>query len=258
MGPFESATGHPENQVGRRRRQPCRARARHCLLKGCEQRFHPRQARQRYCSEGCRKAARKWDRWKAQQRYRETAAGKHKRNGQSRRYRERVRNRKTPAPEAVNDLARVITTEHFFRPFLRPARVLRGIRTATAKSFTALLFAGVPACAGARPGTGAEVETGARLNPEILILRRRSPYIQPVRCNWSFTNSTGAGSTCECAIRGGSDGCWRRCRKWASKRPSWWWRPKATRTATWSSTATSGSWLWSNWAGTQWRRWRGR
>src|ERR1043165_9194615 len=27
-------------------------------------RFHPRQARQRYCSTGCREAARKWSRWK--------------------------------------------------------------------------------------------------------------------------------------------------------------------------------------------------
>jgi hypothetical protein len=72
---------------------------RRCLLKGCEQRFHPLQARQRYCSERCRDAARKWDRWKAQQRYRETAAGKQKRNGQSRRYRERVKSRKPSVPE---------------------------------------------------------------------------------------------------------------------------------------------------------------
>jgi hypothetical protein len=41
-----------------------------------------------------------------------------------------------------------------------------------------------------------------------LIRRRRSPYIQPVRCNWSFTSSIGDGSTCECAIRRGSGGCW--------------------------------------------------
>jgi hypothetical protein len=88
MGPFESPTAHPENQEGRRRRLPYRPRKRCCLLKGCEQRFHPRQARQRYCSEECRKAARKWERWKAQQRYRETTGGKQKRNGQSRRYRE--------------------------------------------------------------------------------------------------------------------------------------------------------------------------
>jgi ParB-like chromosome segregation protein Spo0J len=30
-------------------------------------------------------------------------------------------------------------------------------------------------------------------------------------------------------MRGGSGDCWRRWRKWASKRPSWWWRPKARR-----------------------------
>jgi hypothetical protein len=180
MGPPESPTGHPENQEGRRRRLPCRPRIRRCLLKGCEQRFHPPHACQRYCSARCREAARKWSRWKAQQRYRETAAGQQKRNGQSRRYRERIKSRKPPEPEAVNEAARVITTEHFFRAFVRPARLLRGIRACAAKSLTALLFAGMPARAGARPGPGATLETGARLNPEILIRRRCTPYIQPV------------------------------------------------------------------------------
>ncbi len=158
MGPPENLTSQHENQEGRRRRLPCRPRTRRCLLKGCEQRFHPRQARQRYCSEGCREAARKWSRRKAQERYRETASGQQKRNGQSRRYRERVKKRKPPEPEAVNDPARVITTEHFFRSLLRPARLLRELRTPTAKSFTALLFAHLPACARARPGAGTACE----------------------------------------------------------------------------------------------------
>ena len=180
-GPFrESYRPSRKSRGGRRKRLARRPRMRRCLLKGCEQRFHPRQARQRYCSERCREAARKWSRWKAQQRYRETAAGQQKRNGQSRRYRERVKSRKPPEPEAVNDPARVITTEHFFRSLLRPARLLRGIRAQAAKSLTTLLLAGLPARAGARPRTGAALETGARFNPEILIRRRRSPYIQPV------------------------------------------------------------------------------
>src|ERR1035438_4479408 len=118
MGPPESATSHSENQEGgRRKRAACRPRARRCLLKGCEQSFQPRHARQRYCSEQCRKAARAWSRWKAQERYRDTAAGKQQRNGQSRRYRERVRRRKPPADEAVPDAARVITKK-FFRSLL--------------------------------------------------------------------------------------------------------------------------------------------
>jgi len=50
------------------------------------------------------------------------------------------------------------------------------------------------------------VETSARFNPAILIQRRCSAYIQPVRCNLNFTNSTGVGSTCECAVLGGSGG----------------------------------------------------
>src|SRR5579862_9621779 len=116
MGPNQNPTNPAENQkAGRRKRLPRRPRIRRCLLKGCEQRFHPRQARQRYCSERCRKAARKWSRWKAQRRYRKTAPGQQKRNGQSRRYRERVKSRKPPEPETVNDVARVITQEEFFR-----------------------------------------------------------------------------------------------------------------------------------------------
>lgn len=124
MGPPESPTAHPEDQEDRPKRLSHRPRMRCCLLKGCEQRFHPRQARQRYCSEQCREAARKWSRWKAQQRYRAKAACQQKRNGQSRRYRERVKNRKPPEPEAVSEAARVITSEHFFRSFLRPAGLL--------------------------------------------------------------------------------------------------------------------------------------
>jgi hypothetical protein len=154
MGPPESPTGHPENQEGRRKRLARQPRTRCCLLKGCERRFHPRQARQRYCSEHCREAARQWSRWKAQQRYRATAPGQPKRNGQGRRYRERVKNRKSAEPEAVNDAARVITTEHFFRPLLRPAGLLRRIRLGAAKSLTALLFARLPPRAGTGPGTG--------------------------------------------------------------------------------------------------------
>jgi hypothetical protein len=181
MGPFESRTGQPENQeASRRRRLPRRPRMRRCLLKGCEQRFYPRQARQRYCSELCRDSARRWSRWKAQQRYRETAAGQQKRNDQSRRYRERVKDRKPAEPEAVSEAARVITTEHSFRPLLRPARLLREIRAPEAKSLAALLLARVPARGGARPRTGAALETGARLSPDILIPRWDSPYIQPV------------------------------------------------------------------------------
>jgi hypothetical protein len=179
MGPPESPTRHRENQeAGRRKGNARRPRMRRCLLKGCEQRFHPRQARQRYCSEGCREAARKWSQWKAQQTYRATRAGQQKRNGQSRRYRERLKRRKPPEPETVSDAARVITTEDFFRSLLRPARLLHAVRARAAKSLTTLLFAHVPACAGASPAARAAMETGARVNPDILIPRRHWPYIQ--------------------------------------------------------------------------------
>jgi hypothetical protein len=163
MGPNENPTNPAEKQgVSRRRRPVRRPRMRRCLLKGCEQRFHPRQAHQRYCSERCRQAARKWSRWKAQQQYRATAAGKQKRNGQSLRYREQVRSRKPPAAEAVSEPPRVIT-QNFFRGMLRPARLLRDIRAPAAKSLATLLFAHVSACTGTRRGARAALETGADL-----------------------------------------------------------------------------------------------
>jgi len=162
MGPPESPTSHPENQEGgRRKRLACRPRSRRCLLKGCKHRFRPRQTRQRFCSQQCRKAARAWSRWKAQVNYRATAAGKEKRNGQSRRYRERVRKRKLPAGEAVGAAARVITAK-FFRCLLRPAWLLRGVRTPVAIAAAAILLARVPARDGARLGTRATLATDTR------------------------------------------------------------------------------------------------
>jgi hypothetical protein len=114
MGPNENPTNRNENQAVRRKRFVRRPRMRCCLLKGCEQPFQPRQPNQRYCGAACREAARQWSGWKAQQRYRATKTGKEKRTDQSRRYRERLKSRKLPEPEADNEAARVITTEHFF------------------------------------------------------------------------------------------------------------------------------------------------
>lgn len=123
MCPPENPTNPGEKQASGRRQLARRPRTRRCLLKGCEQRFRPQQARDRYCSEHCRAAAREWSRWKAQQAYRATGAGKQKRNGQSGRYRQRVKSRNPPEKEAVGEAARVITKD-FFRSLLRPAGVL--------------------------------------------------------------------------------------------------------------------------------------
>jgi hypothetical protein len=156
VGPDKDSTFPAEDRTpgpGRRPRTRC------CLLKGCKRRFRPRRAGQRYCSDECRRKARRWSRWKAQQSYRATAAGKERRNGQSRRYRQRVRNRPPAAPEqAVPEAARVIT-HNFFRPLLRPAWLLRGIRPAATLTPPAVLFARVPA----RHGTS--VATRAPLAP---------------------------------------------------------------------------------------------
>jgi hypothetical protein len=153
VGPDENSTRPAED---REPGQPPggRLRTRCCLLKGCKRRFRPQRARQRYCSDECRQAAHRWSRWKAQRSYRATAAGKDKRNTQSRRYRQRVRDRRSAAPEeTVPEAARVITHK-FFRLLLRPPWLLRRIRPSTAFTPSAFLFARLPAGHGTRLATG--------------------------------------------------------------------------------------------------------
>jgi hypothetical protein len=75
------------------RPERCRYRLRRCLLKGCERPYWPRHPRSRYCSEGCRQAARRWQRWRAGQQYRAKSYGRERRRQQSRRYRQRCRER---------------------------------------------------------------------------------------------------------------------------------------------------------------------
>ena len=71
----------------------CPQRTRPCLLKGCERPFQPSHPQARYCSEGCRQAARRWRRVQASRRYRASAAGRARRREQQRRYRQRCRER---------------------------------------------------------------------------------------------------------------------------------------------------------------------
>ena len=162
MGLPENLTSPAEKQAGGGSHRPTRRpRTRRCLLKGCQQRFRPRHARQRYCSDGCHKAARTWSEWKAQQKYRVTAACKQKRSEQSRRYRERVKERKPPEKAVVPEAARVITKK-FFRRLLRPARLLRMLRALAAIATATVLLAGVPACDGACLGTRAALAQEVR------------------------------------------------------------------------------------------------
>ena len=86
MGPFQHDTENAGAQA-----PPCRPRARECLLKGCGRWFTPRCARSCYCSEACRRAARRWSQQKAQARYRRSEQGRACRREQCRRWRARQR-----------------------------------------------------------------------------------------------------------------------------------------------------------------------
>jgi hypothetical protein len=157
MGPPEDCTRQPDRSelFGGRKRPVRRPRTRPCLLKGCERPFRPLRATERYCSRECRQAAEKWTRWKAQQRYRATSAGREKRNRQSQRYRERVRNRKQTTPgEALPEAARV-TTPNFFRPLLRSSRLLPGVLRTAAIASPKVLFQHVPTRHGTCPAARA-------------------------------------------------------------------------------------------------------
>jgi hypothetical protein len=63
-------------------------RQRVCLLKGCERPYRPSHPLDRYCSDDCREAARRWTRHRANRRYRHSEQGKQRRREQSRRYRQ--------------------------------------------------------------------------------------------------------------------------------------------------------------------------
>ena len=75
------------------RQAPGCCRQRLCLLKGCEQPFHPRHSLARYCSAACRQAARRWSLWRANQRYRGSQQGQCHRREQAHRWRTRVAQR---------------------------------------------------------------------------------------------------------------------------------------------------------------------
>jgi len=129
MGPSENPTNSLQKQgtpAWKGRKLPRRrARRRRCLLKGCGQVFRPQQPLARYCCEACQTEARRWRRWKARRRYRQSLNGKQKRRAQSRRYRER--RKKRPAQQsAALTAARVIPTKFFFM-LLRPPGMLCGV-----------------------------------------------------------------------------------------------------------------------------------
>ena len=75
----------------------CHSGWRCCLLKGCGCLFKPTCARSCYCSQACRAAARRWQQWKAQRRYRRSEKGRAARREQARRRRTRQRDQQQTA-----------------------------------------------------------------------------------------------------------------------------------------------------------------
>lgn len=152
MGLSEDLPNSRINQERSRIRPARRARTRRCLLKGCDRVYRPNHPLQRYCSEKCRREAKKWHRWKAQQKYRTTELGKTRRKEQCRRHRKARKS----VPEAAAGGARVIPIR-FFRSFLRSPWLLREVHENAPLSLPTFLLARVPARVGACSGAGAAV-----------------------------------------------------------------------------------------------------
>jgi len=167
VGPSHDQSSPRSTQGDRRQSGP---RARRCLLKGCEQRFVPARPQARYCGAACRAAAARWRRWKAQQRYRQTAQGRACRRAQSRRRRQRQRERpreRARSPCCVG--AWVIAQRQIF-VHLRSAWLLCRVCPWSSVSPAAILWNGVSARAGsgdraraavAAPLAGAPASAGA-------------------------------------------------------------------------------------------------
>jgi len=118
MSPTQNpSSSPPEKQCLRepspRQRRARRPRSRRCLLKGCKSIFRPRNPLARYCSSACRKAARQWRKWKAQQRYRKSPNGKQRRRAQCRRSRKRRKAVGSVRKPPARVRARVIPTGFF-------------------------------------------------------------------------------------------------------------------------------------------------
>ena len=171
MGPSEDLPKPRINQECCRSRPRRRARARRCLLKGCNRVYRPDHPLQRYCSEACRREAQRWRRWKAQEKYRATALGRAMRKKQCRRRRKR---RKTLS-EAAERGARV-TPIRFFRSWLRSPWLLRKVPENPALSPAAFLLARMPARAGARFGAGTTLE-GTGSGARVRVAERRTEPI---------------------------------------------------------------------------------
>jgi hypothetical protein len=154
MGLSEGLTESRKNQERFKRRLCRKGRMRRCLLKGCDRRYHPVHPLQHYCSETCRRKAKKWRRWKDQQKYRATEPGKKKRQEQCQRRRERL---KKAASDAAAKVARVSPIK-FFRPLLRPPRMPRKIPKNPTFSPATFLFAPMPARVGAGFGKRTPLE----------------------------------------------------------------------------------------------------
>ncbi len=107
----------------------CCPRWRTCLLKGCGRQFCPSCGRRHYCSDPCRKAARKWSEQKAQEKYRSSEKGRECRREQSRRWRERQRDKgrplKNPSARRRAGSAWVISRKKILATGRAVTRVLR-------------------------------------------------------------------------------------------------------------------------------------
>jgi len=186
MGPSDDRPGQRQRQ-GRSGRA-ARPRARMCLLKGCGESFQPSHPQRRYCGYACRAAAKSWRDWKSRQRYRGTERGREKRRGQSRRYRGRMMERKRNGemPRRVPGRGARVSVQQEIFVLVRPARLLRDVRSNPALALAAILHAALSEGAVSRAGAGAAMaaaRTRNRARGDSVLARLSVTYCRPAtRC----------------------------------------------------------------------------
>ena len=90
MAQLQNPRAHGRWQAGRPRLS-----RRKCFLKGCDRYFSPSHPLDRYCGDDCRDAARRWQRARANLKYRGSLRGKENRRAQAVRYRDRIKEQET-------------------------------------------------------------------------------------------------------------------------------------------------------------------
>jgi hypothetical protein len=177
LGPLQYSSRCPSGQEAAG--SACRLRPRRCLLKGCERFFRPSHPRDQYCSDACRREAKKWRAWRAAGQWRQSERGKERRRAQSRRYRRLI-----PLPVLVEPPTTIAEPRTaLLPPAPAPpptAEPTTDLPPASAPATTAPVPA--PAAADPTPAAAREGQRFAAISEDLLVRACRRPGCYELFC----------------------------------------------------------------------------